>query len=76
VDDLVVVDEEETLEHLLHHLLDIACAHKDRGSRPDSCFPDPAKLLIRLGSMDPIQKPDPGKYKWSQHRKQLSNLMF
>ncbi len=30
MDDLVVVDEEETLEHLLHHLLDIACAHKDR----------------------------------------------
>jgi hypothetical protein len=30
VNDLVVVDEEETLEHLLHHLLDIACAHKDR----------------------------------------------
>ena len=25
MDDLVVVDEEETLEHLLHHLLDVAC---------------------------------------------------
>jgi hypothetical protein len=47
VDDLVVVDEEETLEHLLHHLLDIACAHKDRLT--DCCSPDPAKLRIRLG---------------------------